>query len=436
MAMNKNPGVESRRAAIFAIARWLATGDFPDRLLADSPDHGFVMDLVYGCVRRRRELEWLLAKCLRRMPGDETRAALLVGALQLFHCPEVPDYAAISATVEAAKIASRRSAGFVNGVLRSLLRRREELRVELRKQSLAIRTSHPDAIARRWVARFGGEEAARLCAMDNEPAPTCIACLPGRDTPEAVLAALAAAGVRATPHPARPGCFVLPHGIRPGALPGFAEGRYAVQDPATLAAVDLLDVAPGQCVLDACAAPGGKTVQIAARLCGPGGLPAGSLLALDLHEDRLEPLRANLVRFGFADAVECSVGDAADPECEILRGRLFDRILLDVPCSNTGVLRRRPDARWRFSLHRLETLHAVQSALLRANFSRLRPGGRLVYSTCSLEPEENLSLIEGFLAAEPSARLVATAEHIPTRDNTDGAFAAAIELPEGESQKP
>ncbi|MGI6496063.1 MAG: 16S rRNA (cytosine(967)-C(5))-methyltransferase RsmB [Kiritimatiellia bacterium] len=419
--MIQNTGVESRRAAIFALSRWLATGEFPDRLIAASSDHGFVMDLVYGCARRRRELEWMLAQCVKRMPSGETRAALLVGALQILHRPSIPGYAAIFATVEAAKLASRRSAGFVNGVLRSLLRRREELRQELEKQSLGIRTSHPDVLVKRWVERFGGDEAARLCAWNNEPASTCLACLPGRDAPDAVLAALDAAGVQAVPHSARPDCLVLPHGVPPTSLPGFAEGRFVVQDPATLDAIGLLDLAPGQNVLDACAAPGGKTVQIAARLRN-----SGSLLALDVHGDRLALLHENLARFGFESFVRCGVGDAADPRCEALEDHAFDRILLDVPCSNTGVLCRRPDARWRFSLPRLAKLRAVQSALLRANFARLRPGGRLVYSTCSLEPEENRLLVDEFLAGEPAARLVGTTERIPTRDDTDGAFAAAI----------
>lgn len=420
--MSGRQGVDSRRAAIFAIARWLVTGDFPDRLIAGSADHGFVMDLVYGCARRRRSLEWIVAQCVRRLPDDETRAALLVGAFQLLHAPEIPAYAAIDATVEAAKIASRRSAGFVNAVLRAILRRRDELLAKLAAQPLAVRESHPDSLVKRWLARFGEEETARLCELDNTPADTVIATLPDRDTAEQLMAAFASVAVSATLHPARPDCIVIPHGVKPPSLPGFAEGRFAVQDAATLGAIDLLGIEPGMSVLDACAAPGGKAVQIAARLRGEG-----ELLALDLHEDRLEPLRQNLSRFGFDGLAHCGVGDAADPGCAELAGKTFDRILLDVPCSNTGVLRRRPDARWRFSLRRLEKLRAAQSALLRANFARLRPGGLLVYSTCSLEMEENRLMIDEFLASEPAASLAGIAERIPTRDGTDGAFAAAID---------
>lgn len=419
--MSARNGVDSRRAAIFAIARWLAAGDFPDRLIADAPDHGFVMDLVYGCARRRRSLEWILSQCLRRMPDDETRAALLVGAFQLLHSPSIPPYAAIHATVEAAKIASKHSAGFVNAVLRAVLRRRDELLAALAGQPLGVRESHPDSLVSRWIERYGPEGAARRCALDNGPADTVVACLPDRDAADALAASFAAAGIEAAPHRARPDCLVLPHGTNPASLPGFAEGRFAVQDAATLGAVELLDVAPGMDVLDACAAPGGKAVQIAARLSG-----RGSLLALDLHADRLPPLEANFARFGLDGIAECAAGDAADAECEALRGRTFDRILADVPCSNTGVLRRRPDARWRFSSRRLEKLRHVQSAILRACFARLRPGGRLVYSTCSLEPEENGAVVSGFIESEPQAELAGISARDPLEDGTDGAYAAAI----------
>ncbi len=419
--MRNKQGVDSRRAAIFAIARWLATGDFPDRLITDSTDHGFVMDLVYGCARRRRSLEWVVSQCVKRMPDDETRAALLIGAFQLLYAPEIPAYAAIDATVEAAKIASRRSSGFVNAVLRAILRRHDDLLANLASQPLAVRTSHPDSLVNRWLARFGEEETTRLCELDNTPADTVIATLPDRDSTEQLIAAFAADGVAATVHPSRPDCIVLPHGVKPASLPGFADGRFAVQDAATLGAIDLLEITPGMSVLDACAAPGGKAVQIAARLCGQG-----ELLALDLHEDRLEPLRQNMMRFGFGAIANCEAGDAADTNCAVLVGKTFDRILLDVPCSNTGVLRRRPDARWRFSLRRLEKLRVAQAALLRASFARLRAGGRLVYSTCSIEMEENRLLVEEFLASEPSASLAGVSERIPTRDGTDGAFAAAI----------
>ena len=403
-------GITSRREAIFILSRWLETEDYPERLLTDSPDRGFVMDLVYGAVRWRRALEWVLQQLVKSMPEGEMRAALLAGSYQVLFMEEVPAYAAVHATVAAAKIASPHSAGFVNGVLRNLDRRRSELLAALAQQPAGVRLSHPAVLLDRWMARYGAAEAEALCQWNNTPAETVIAMLP--------LGRPLTAGL--TPHPAAPEvCFTVPHGMRVEEIPGFHEGAFVVQDPATREAAELLDVRPGLTVLDACAAPGGKTAQIAARMGGQG-----RLIAMDKHTDRLALLRSTLVRTR-QEWVEMVAGDAAAPLAdEALR---FDRILLDVPCSNTGVLRRRPDARWRFSERRQQKLCAVQRALLANLLPRLAPGGRLVYSTCSLEPEENQQQVERALAADPALRLVATAERIPMRDGTDGAFAAALE---------
>ena len=426
-------GVSSRREAIFVLARWLETDDFPDRLLSDSPDRGFIMDLVYGTVRWRRALEWVLSTLVQRLPEGETRAALLAGAYQILFMDTVPDYAAVNATVAAAKLANARAAGFVNGVLRNLARRREACLAALAQQPPGVRFSHPDALVARWTARYGAADTEALCHWNNTPAQTVIAWLPGAD-PDVQNSGFRVqqAQVSATehrtlntehaslmPHPAAPEThFLVPHGVRIESLPGYAEGWFVVQDPATAAAVDLLDVHPGQTVLDACAAPGGKTAQLAARMRGQG-----RLVAMDLHADRLVTLRATLERTR-QSWVETALDDATAP-ADATR---FDRILLDVPCSNTGVLRRRPDARWRFAERRLKKLCAVQQAILVRALRRLAPGGRLVYATCSLEPEENLRQVEQALATEPRARLAATVERLPFRDGTDGAFAAAIEV--------
>ncbi len=420
----------SRRTAIRVLSRWIDANAFPDRIIPDVPDRGFVMDMVYGTVRQRRALEWLLTQQVAHMPGGETLAALLVGAYQIFFMPEVPDYAAVDATVEAAKRASARSASFVNAVLRNLLRQRDALAAALARQPLAVRLSHPDALVVRWTERMGEAETAALCAWNNRPAETILALLPHSGlTTSAWLERLAAtpggSAIDARPHPAAPETAVtLPHGMaRVETLPGYTEGWFIVQDPATCAAVELLDVRPGQRILDACAAPGGKTLQIASRLlaAAPGTLPPGELLALDVHGERLGFLRENLQRVGM-DWVRVEQGDAAalSPDA----GR-YDRILLDVPCSNTGVLRRRPDARWRFSTHRLQTLVHTQRALLARGLELLVPGGILVYSTCSLEPEENQRQVER--VCKDGIRLLDVRERHPVRDGTDGAFAAALQ---------
>ena len=424
-------GTVSRREAIFVLARWLETGDFPDRLLTDSPDRGFVMDLVYGAVRWRRTLEWALGQLMRKSPGGAMQAALLAGAYQVLFMEEVPAYAAVHATVEAAKIASGRSAGLVNGVLRNLVRRRAELLAALARQPVGIRLSHPDTLIVRWTERYGAEKTEALCRWNNEPADTVVAFLPSGGSqgsgfrvqeesaslPEPRT--LNPEPLSLSPHPAAPDtCRIVPHGVRVEQVPGFAEGSFVVQDPSTLVSVGILDVRPGMTVLDACAAPGGKTAQIAARMGGQG-----RLVAMDLHADRLETLRATLARTR-QEWVEVVQADASRPLPAGLPR--FDRILLDAPCSNTGVLRRRPDARWRFSSQRLKRLCAGQRGLLANLLRHLAPGGRLVYSTCSLEPEENREVVEAVLAENPNCRLAVTAARFPPRHQTDGAFAAAI----------
>ena len=422
-------GTASRREAIFILSRWMATSDFPDRLLTNSPDRGFIMDLVYGTVRWRRTLEWALAQLVKEAPEGETLAALLAGAYQVLFMEDVPAYAAVHATVDAAKIASPRSASFVNGVLRNLGRKREALLADLAKQPLGIRLSHPDLLITRWTARYGAEQTEALCHWNNTPAQTIIAMLPASHAEFAkkpakplVTAESETPGANPlslTPHPAAPEiCFSVPHGMRVESVPGYHDGTFVVQDPATLNAVELLEVQPGQTVLDACAAPGGKTAQIAARMRGKG-----RLIAMDKHADRIAMLQSTLKRthLDWVEIVEC---DAVTPAAE--DALHFDRILLDVPCSNSGVLRRRPDARWRFSDRRQQKLCQTQQTLLRNMLQRLAPGGRLVYSTCSLEPEENLRQVELALAAHPNMQLAATIDRLPMRDGTDGAFAAAF----------
>lgn len=389
--------MDTRREAIFLLARWLETRAFPDRMLTGSPDdRAFVMDLVYTTIRYLRPLEWVLGQ-LTRLPQGETRAALLVGAAQLLYMPDVADYAAVNETVAAAKRASRVSGGFVNAVLRNLIRHRDELSAGLAKEAPPVRLSHPTSLYRRWAKRYGEAEAEALCEWNNQPAETFLAFPPGA---EALFT-------------------VLPHGERVDRQPGYAEGAFIVQDPATAVAVALLDVHPGQRVLDACAAPGGKTVQLAWRMRGEG-----ELIACDLYENRLETVRRNLARTR-QSWVKTATADFSRPDGHAFEGT-FDRILLDAPCSNTGVLRRRVDARWRWNKERMANCCKTQAALLDTLSGLLAPGGTLVYSTCSLEPEENGIQIEAFLKRHPGFTLRETEERLPFRDKTDGAFAAAL----------
>ena len=418
-------GTDSRFAAAIVVARWLRTGEFPERLIADNVrDHAFVTDLVLTAVRRKRSLEWALDRFVRKNPGPDVGAALLVGTCQLLFMPDVADHAAISATVEAVRHLSRHQTGFANAVLRGVQRERDAILAELSAAPLAVRESHPDELVARWTAAFGAEEAARICAIDNLPAGTTLTVLPFTDTAkaEALAARLRNASVPARVHPLEPSAIVLGHGIRVRDIPGFDEGCFAIQDAAPLTALRMLAPQPGETILDACAAPGGKTLQIAASVG-----EKGHVIAADLHEDRLAPLRENIARCRFADRVAVAVCDAADPAALAALfpgGQRPDAVLVDVPCSNTGVLRRRADARWRFSAKRLKALHDTQLAILEG-VATLRPE-RIVYSTCSLEKEENEDLVSEFLARNGAYRLERSEKLLPDDSPRDGAYAALL----------
>lgn len=394
----------SRRAAIFVISQWLETKGFPERMIPDSPDRAFITDLVYTTVRHYRTLDWALGKLVRKMPKGETHAALLVGACQILKMPDVAPYAAVNETVEAAKLTSKATSGFVNGVLRNLLRKKDEILKALGRESIGIRHSFPDALVVRWQQRFGNEETEALCDWQNQPADTFLAYPP--TAPEAFVK--------------------LPRGEKVTDVPGYDEGKFIVQDPATAAAIELLDVKPGQRVLDACAAPGGKTVQIAWRM-GPPKDERQLLVAFDLYEDRLQTVRENLKRTQQEWVRVCQGDLLKAPKEQLAQFGLFDRILIDAPCSNSGVLGRRADARWRWNTKRMKSLAETQHTILENLLPLLAPDGKLVYSTCSLEPEENRKQISRIRKEHPELNCTGVIEQIPTRTNTDGAFVCALE---------
>ena len=349
-----------------------------------------------------------MGRCLRRMPGGELRAALLVGAAQLLVL-NVPDHAAIAETVQAAKPIGKGAAGFVNAVLRRLQRERGALAEALARQPAHIRLNLPKPLWERWRRDLGPDRAAAVAEALATPPRTALRPLPPFGPPPGCEA-----------HPDDPGFFLVPNGVRVEAVEGFAEGRFVVQDPATRHALDLLDVRPGLRVLDACAAPGGKTAQIAARLAP---WPEGTCLTANEPDPaRAKTLRDTLGRCGFLGRVAVSERPAQE-----LAGR-YDRILLDVPCSNTGVFGRRPDARWAWTPRRLARVVALQREILSACARLLAPGGRLVYSTCSIEPEENLGQMERFLGENPDLQLLDARLTLPSPTH-DGSFAAALTRP-------
>jgi 16S rRNA (cytosine967-C5)-methyltransferase len=415
----------SRLTAADILHRWLTTGDFPDRILHSGvSDQPFVMEVVYGCAKWQRLLLWVIRRCSDGKPQKALVPFLMIGIYQILFMENVPPYAAVNETVEASKKSSRHAAGYVNSVLRRALREKDNLLHDIKALPLPVRESHPDILVERWKKTFGPAKTARLCRWNNDRAFAVIRPNLSKTTFADFLQLLRSASINAVPHPFRPEEFIsLPHGIAITGLPGFTDGIFFVHDPSTAEAVNLLDPAPGDTVLDACAAPGGKTVLLAERIKGNG-----RIVAMDIYDDRLALLRENIARMNIS-CVEIIKGDASAKKLltKYANEPLFDRILLDAPCSNTGVLQRRPDARWRFSAQKLSKLNRLQTDILNNVSFLLKVGGILVYSTCSIEPEEGTLLIDKWLRDHDGFKLIKKVSLFPPDTATDGIFAASMQ---------
>ncbi|RKX42733.1 MAG: hypothetical protein DRP64_09365 [Verrucomicrobia bacterium] len=414
----------SRLVAAEIISQWLVDRSFPDRQLAKiEHDNAFIMEVVNGVVRKRNILQWLEQGMVPKEPEPFFKAVLYVGLYQLLFMDNVEEYAAINETVDAAKghPGGHGNANMVNAVLRRAQREREEIFHELKRQPDDIQLSHPDFLLQRWSRQYGEIETRKLAEWNNQPPETILRVEQAVISPDDFLAKMAEAGIELEPHPFsdREKFYILPRGLAVRKLPGYAEGWFTVQDPATSVPIDLLRPFSGESVLDACAAPGGKTAMIASRMKGEG-----ELVAMDLHDDRIAVLKENMNRLGLG-WVEIAQGDAREPK-KALGDRTFDAILLDVPCLNTGVLRRRIDARWRVNTNRLKAITEIQYNLLSACAELLKENGRLVYGTCSLEPEENEDLVARWVREHPGFSKTKAKKTFPPKTGTDGAFAAVI----------
>lgn len=401
-----------RQAAVSALRAWAKGHDYAETLIErhaqrrmlSSSDRGLLQAILFGVLRHRRLLDHWIGKLRDGKVDAETRDILRVGLCQLLIL-NLPDHAAVNETVEAGKASVR---SLINAVLRRATVARKPLLDEVSELPQPVIHSHPDWLYNRWRAAFGTRNAISLMEWDNLPAVNYFRVNPLVPAPESLPG---------TPVENAPGFYKI-EGSLPSAL--LASGTVYIQDPATRHSVELLDPKPGEHILDACAAPGGKAFLIAAALGSAEGL-----VCTDSNEKRLPRLKENLERL-HAGKATIAVHDWSQPAPEKWHAA-FDGILLDVPCSNTGVIRRRVDVRWRLQAPDIERIAVTQRKILENAVACLKPGGRIVYSTCSIERDENLGLVEAFLADHPELELRATREALPFRDQTDGAFAARIE---------
>lgn len=399
-----------RQAAVSALRAWAKGHDYAESLverhaqrrMLSSQDRALLQAILFGVLRHRRVLDFWIGKLRQGKLDAETRDVLRVGLCQLLIL-QIPDHAAVNETVEAGKAPVR---SLINAVLRKAIATRKRLLEDLEEMNPATLHSHPDWLYKRWRKAFGKETAVAIMEWDNQPAETFFRLNPLTEAPEEIPG-------KRLPHAQE---YYRLDGKIPNEL--LAKGALYIQDPATRHCVNLLNPQPGEKILDACAAPGGKAFLIAAALGSGKGLTC-----TDSNEKRIPRLEQNLSRLHI-EADETSVHDWRKPAPERFH-KAFDAILLDVPCSNTGVIRRRVDVRWRLQPQDIEDLTKIQTEILENALPCLKPGGRIVYSTCSIEPSENIDLVTAFAEAN-GLTLGETIQIKPNQHGTDGAFAAVI----------
>ena len=432
----------ARRCAYVVLRRVFEQDAWADRALhAEARRHGLdgreralATQLAYGAVQRRGTLDFLIERLAGRAVSEldpPVRAGLRLGLFQLCFLDRVPAHAAVGEAVELVKGDAPRGAGLVNAVLRRASREGERLLAALGDATpaeAAIRHSHPEWIAELWFETLGADAARGLMVSDNAPAEAVVRVNTLRAQPAELAERLPVAS-----HfdGALPEALVLDGPLDAFDTPEWDAGLFMPQSRAAMTVSRLLAPEPGQRVLDLCAAPGGKTTHIAA-LMGD----SGTVVAVERHRGRADALGRTARRMG-ANSVEVRCEDAAGVDFDAE----FDRVLVDPPCSDLGTLASRPDARWRKTPEQVERLAGAQAAILAAGARALKPGGVLVYSTCTISPAENERVVDEFLAAHPAftaddlsrelpvwqhPRVPAYAQTLPHRDGTEGFFMARL----------
>ncbi len=402
----------SRQLALHTLLEWEHGQSFAQDILErlatkyhlEHRDTALLQTLVFSVLRNITLLDhWLDQVCENKHLEKNVHWLLRLGAAQLLLL-DIPPHAAVNECVNLAG----KARGLTNAVLRRIEREKELLLAQRPSLSLEDQFSHPDWLIQRWTEQRGIEATAKLCEWDQNPAQTYIRInrLHPQALDDAALAELTPAD--------RAGFYRVEQPPREW----LASGQCYVQDPSTAMACELLAPQPGEFVLDACAAPGGKAAYLAQLMKNQG-----RIIAADSSSRRVERMKSNLQRL-HASIAEPKLLDWADANHPT--DPVFDRILVDAPCSNTGVMRRRIDVRWRLLPWSFKEMTQLQNGILEATLPLLKPGGSLVYSTCSIDREENEGVVETVLKKLPGFKLIETRESLPWRDGFDGAFAALI----------
>jgi 16S rRNA (cytosine967-C5)-methyltransferase len=401
----------ARAVALLALKRWRTSREFANDvihpLLAEAKmsnrDRGFAQELFYGVLRHLTLLDFYISRLCKSRPDATARDFLRLGLYQLLKLG-TPEHAAVFETVQ---LAPPKRRPFINGVLHNASRLRYKLESAAAAAPLHVRESHPEFLLQRWRRSFLDEAVSALAHWNNQP-PRLYARINTLTISPAEFAQKYPEFHPLPQHPLFGLCDYLPQ-------TALERGHCYVQDPSTARCVELLQPAVNDTILDACAAPGGKTAYICALTEN-----RARVVACELEAERVERLRANLARAAATNVIATQ----HDWERGPLESELFDKILLDAPCTNTGVMRRRADVRWRLQPQEFARMHERQCAIARAVVPLLKSGGVFVYSTCSLEPEENEGVVEQISREFPNLKLEKIESVLPFRDGFDGAFAA------------
>ncbi|QBB12672.1 16S rRNA (cytosine(967)-C(5))-methyltransferase RsmB [Edwardsiella piscicida] len=387
-------------------------------------DRALLQELCFGTLRVLPQLEWIVQQLMAKVLTGKQRPLhylLLVGLYQLIYT-RIPPHAALAETVDGAVALKRpQLKGLINGVLRQFQRQQQPLL--LQSQQHASHWLHPSWLLKRLQQAYP-EQWQSIADANNQRPPMWLRVNRCHHTRDAYLALLLQAGIDAVPHETFPDALRLQDPQPVSRLPGFEQGWVTVQDASAQHSVDLLDPQDGEQILDLCCAPGGKNHHILEAA------PKAHVLAVDVDESRLKRVRENLQRLQQHAEIRC--GDGRTPD-EWARGRQFDRILLDAPCSATGVIRRHPDIKWLRRDSDIAELAALQREIIDAVWPFLKSGGVMVYATCSILPQENQEQILAFLSRHPDARLSDTGDiqrpglqFLPRPDAGDGFFYAKL----------
>lgn len=365
------------------------------------PDAGLATELVYGTIQRLNTIDFLLepfvSKGMAKL-APWVRNLLRLSFYQLYYLDRIPPHAVVNEAVNLAKKRGHQGiSGMVNGVLRNVLRRKEELKLPeglSSVQRIALEHSHPEWLVARWLEQYGEPTTEAICRANNEPPSISIRVNRAKTSRDDMLRLLKEQGLSAVPSKLAQDGIIVEGGGNMALTPWYREGLISVQDESSMLVAEALNPEAGMSVLDCCAAPGGKTCHIAEMMQG-----SGRVMANDIHPHKAKLVEDQANRLGLTN-IDISTADASKLG-ERLEQNSFDRILLDAPCSGLGVIRRKPDLKWAKTAGDIAEIAGIQRTLLDTAGDLLKPGGLLVYSTCTIEPRENVEMVSGFLSRHP-----------------------------------